>query len=521
MDPASRAAKSTAHALVRKYTELIRRAEQLGRDRVLTQVMGRWAMQAAGPGFALLNHSGIIVNNSKWNALDRAGYRRGHWRVARAPSSAGVARLEWRTLREAVLEYGALLRKSPDPNWSMRFFVPPDGPYVEVRLEKLLGRDAPYGSLMVMGQDVTDTVALERQLERAKAAVLEREQTRAIAELASSFGHDFNTLLAAARFRLDALSDVADAAVRSHVDALDDILETTATRVRQMQDLARTRRDRPAVELQLQGVVKAAVELAEQQLRRAPYKEHAPRYHVTVRVPAKHKVRADPAELTQALIGLILASAEAMHGGGKITVRSTDARGAVTLFIEDTGGHFDLRDLAALLDPFFPGSALRSNEGIPFASAVVDKCGGSLSVKNRARGVQIALHFPRVDQAPVRARVAVQRVLVIEDNEQLRHSLAVALPEMDLTLTRSGPEAIRSLKRNLKVDAVLCDLDLPDMDGWTIAAKIRELRPKLPIFIMSAWARELDPLDPRRKLVKGVLQKPASREALVAMLRRG
>ncbi len=77
-----------------------------------------------------------------------------------------------------------------------------------------------------------------------------------------------------------------------------------------------------------------------------------------------------------------------------------------------------------------------------------------------------------------------------------------------LRILLGGLEALHRFERGKRYDLVLCDVGMPGMSGWQVAAEIEQIAPGTPIWLVTAWANDIAANDPRRQLVRGVLAKP-------------
>ena len=113
-----------------------------------------------------------------------------------------------------------------------------------------------------------------------------------------------------------------------------------------------------------------------------------------------------------------------------------------------------------------------------------------------------------------------KRILIAEDDEQVRHSLATILEEVGYSVVEAsnGKEVLQDLKRSADLCLVLTDIVMPEMEGLELIKHLRRHHPNLPIVAMSGTF-EGRFLNAARMLgAKETLQKPFEREALLAAL---
>jgi CheY-like chemotaxis protein len=110
-------------------------------------------------------------------------------------------------------------------------------------------------------------------------------------------------------------------------------------------------------------------------------------------------------------------------------------------------------------------------------------------------------------------------LLVDDDRDSLEATkMIMELEGQTVAVAESGAEAIERLRAGGHYDLVLCDLGMPDMNGWSIAREIQNIAPGTSIYVLTGWAQQIREDDPRRGWVKGVLEKPMDLERLRDLL---
>jgi CheY-like chemotaxis protein len=113
------------------------------------------------------------------------------------------------------------------------------------------------------------------------------------------------------------------------------------------------------------------------------------------------------------------------------------------------------------------------------------------------------------------------RVLVVDDDLDCLEVTRAVLEAESLAVdgAGSGAEALALLSRNI-YDLLLCDIGMPEMSGWQVAAQARAFRPTLAIYMVTGWASEFASTDSHRHDVDGVLGKPVDLGELREVLGR-
>ena len=110
-------------------------------------------------------------------------------------------------------------------------------------------------------------------------------------------------------------------------------------------------------------------------------------------------------------------------------------------------------------------------------------------------------------------------ILLVEDEVFLRELLIENLQDAGYSVSEAsdGNAGLEALQSNRRIDVLLSDIKLPDMDGYQIAQAGRALRPDLKVILMTGYAPTPLPAE-LQPVVYGVLQKPFSLEALPEMV---
>jgi signal transduction histidine kinase/CheY-like chemotaxis protein len=388
-------------------------------------------------------------------------------------------------------------------------------------LEQLL-RD--YRDLARRYQALVERSRGERDLARARELLAEEERMRALGELASGVAHDLNSVLHAMALRIASLRRARDdEASGAALAALSRLVGEGAARVARLQDLARRRRDAPRSDADLGVVSGAAVEAVRPELERRRRAGCGP-VSIELGVPPQTRVVGSEDELRHVLSGLLLNAFDAMPRGGVVRV-SAEARGdRVLATVEDEGTGIAESALGRLFDPLFTTKGEKGTGlGLAIARSVMRRLGGEIRARNGRRGARFELDFPAARPRAAERRAGPPRpggrVLVVDDDADVLEAARLVLDDMGqrAAIATSGRAAI-ALCRRERFDVVLCDVGMPDLDGWATARELRGLLPNARIYLVTGWANEIAPDDPRCGEIAGVLPKPLPMEVLEAVL---
>lgn len=119
--------------------------------------------------------------------------------------------------------------------------------------------------------------------------------------------------------------------------------------------------------------------------------------------------------------------------------------------------------------------------------------------------------MPSVDNAP--------HILLVEDEAFLRELVMEGLQDAGFSVVEAsdGTSGVQALQSDQRIDVLLSDIKLPDIDGYQVAEAARTLRPGMKVILMTGYAPS--PLPPSlQSVVYRVLQKPFSLETLPDMV---
>src|SRR5207244_4378015 len=234
-----------------------------------------------------------------------------------------------------------------------------------------------------------------RELAAAQDQLVRTEKLRALGEMASGVAHDFNNLLASILGRAQlTLQQVSQPQLRQWLQVIERAALDGAQTVRRLQEFTRIRRDQPFVAVDLNEVVREALEITQ-----ARWREEAVSRGVMLEVrndlAALPKVAGDPVELREALTNLILNAVDAMPGGGVLTLTTAVVDGEVVVTVSDTGVGIPSAIRDRIFDPFFTTKGPQGTGlGLSMTYAILERHGARITVNSEeGRGTTFRLTF--------------------------------------------------------------------------------------------------------------------------------
>ncbi|HUA32077.1 MAG TPA: PAS domain S-box protein [Candidatus Binataceae bacterium] len=373
--------------------------------------------------------------------------------------------------------------------------------------------------------DITSRIEAEDELKRMREELIRQERLGSIAQLSSALAHDLNNTLNAISLRLWTIRENANAPSRPQIDKLSELLARAAASVARLQTFVRSHREPQLQPLGLNRVIQEAAEAA-----RSTFTQRG----VTIDLSQVHAdlppVLGLGSDVEQIFTNLFTNAHDSMPDGGMVEVSAEINQGQIEVAIADRGTGIPTDSLDKIFEPFFTTKPKpRSGLGLSFAASVMARTGGSIGASNRIGGGAVfMLIFPVARDYPSERAiftreppVGAMRVLVIDDDHDNLDSMKDALEYRGyaVSIASGGQDALELLRSGVQFDAIICDIGMPDMNGWEVAEKISDLKIPARLFMLSGWANEVPQGDPRRKLVVDVLAKPINLERIDQVLR--
>jgi PAS domain S-box-containing protein len=381
--------------------------------------------------------------------------------------------------------------------------------------------------------------------EETQAALIQSQKMEAVGQLTGGIAHDFNNLLTVILGNLRLLErnlPLTEARLRGYAQAAGRGAERAATLTHRLLAFARQQPLAPR-SIDLNRLVTGTSEL----LRRTLGENIALE---TVLAGGLWPTRADPNELENALLNLVLNARDAMQGTGRLTIETANvhldenyAAGHdevspgqyVMLAITDTGSGMTEEVRAAAFEPFYTtkGVSGGSGLGLSMVYGFVKQSGGHIKIYSElGQGTTIKLYLPRLTtaEAEVFAEITAPRtpratmrecILVVEDEADVRDYSAGLLEELgyEVFAAADAAAALRVLETQ-SVDLLFADVGLPGLNGRELANRARQNHPDLAVLLTTGYAKNAivhnGVLDSDVELIS----KPFSPDALAHNIRR-
>ena len=380
-----------------------------------------------------------------------------------------------------------------------------------------LSHVAGVNGMVVNSRDITERKRLEEQLHHS-------QRLEAVGRLAGGVAHDFNNLLMVitgySHMLLDAMhpGDPARLDLEQVVKASERATDLT----RQL--LAFSRR---------QGVRAALVDLnalvreMDRMLRRMLGED----IEFTVMLTPELKVvHADPGQIEQVILNMVVNARDAMPGGGKLLLETrntgTPAQDSVTLSIRDTGIGMDAQVRSRIFEPFFTTKEHGTGLGLATSYGIIKENGGDLRVESATgKGTTFYIELPVAAQTADFLEAAsakdiakgTETILLVEDEDGVRRVVETMLKRhgYDVLSSGSAKDALAAAgQHDGVIHLLITDMVMPGMSGRKMAECLVETRPDMKVLYVSGYGDgSVSHSD------ADFLQKPFSTEELAAKVR--
>jgi two-component system, cell cycle sensor histidine kinase and response regulator CckA len=376
----------------------------------------------------------------------------------------------------------------------------------------------------------------EEALRRSEEQLRQAHKMEAVGQLAGGIAHDFNNLLTGVLTYCDLiLQDVhAGDPIRGDIEQIRHAGQRAAGLTRQLLAFSRRQVLQPRV-LSLNAVVNDLDGMLRRLIRADIVME-------SELDPSLWYVLADPGQVEQVLVNLVVNARDATPHGGRIVISTANRRnedgsrpGAyATLTVTDTGHGMDAATRARIFDPFFTTKEPGKGTGLGLSSVygIVEQSGGYISVESApGEGATFTVCLPRYDGAgdavPSRAERrslpgGSETLLLVEDETAVRSSTRRLLERHGYAVleARHGADALRTVdEAGHEVDLVVTDVVMPEMGGRELVDRLRARRPGLKVLYMSGYTQKAIATDGIMPPRTGFVEKPFTMEQLLRRLR--
>ncbi len=413
-------------------------------------------------------------------------------------------------------------------NWKDRKF--------ESHVQPLRDGEGKIHGVIGVALDITERERLTDQLRQS-------QKMQAVGELAGGVAHDFNNLLMVmkghAQLLLDRIPDSSP--LRPSAEQVERAADRAASLTRQLLAFSRKQVLQPRV-LDLNEAVAGMIKMFSRVIGENIEMAFIPGGKLG-------RVKADPGQIEQVLLNLVVNARDAMPDGGRLTIETSnvelDSSYAAThtsvepgqyvmLTVTDTGCGMDAETQGRIFEPFFTTKGPGKGTGLGLATVygVVKQSGGYIYVYSEVgRGTTFKIYLPQVlaeldklapeTQKKRKARGS-ETILFVEDEQSVRELVRDYLVAAGYCLLEAsdGTQALKVAAAHPgPIHLLITDVVMPHLSGPELAAKLAAERPKVKVLFISGYT---DDTVFRHGVLEGgvaFLQKPFNLRALSQKMR--
>ena len=399
------------------------------------------------------------------------------------------------------------------------------------------------------GVNASFGVALMQKLAEKEKAELElqlRESQKmdAVGQLAGGISHDFNNLLSIVNGYAQILLREPDlsATVRFNIEEILKSGERAALLTRQLLTFSR----RQPIEVRIIDL-NAVVSNMNTMLRRV-VKENINMTMVTGY--DLWQIKADPVQIEQIIMNLVINARDAMPDGGTLTLETANIEineanrlshyseikpGFYTMLsVSDTGCGMDEKVRKHIFEPFFTTKEVGKGTGLGLATVygILKQSNACVDVHSEpGKGTKFRIYFPKAvnesavsEEQPELADMprGTETILLAEDEKIMRQMLKDFLQSIGYTVipARDGNEALELFEGHKgQIHLLITDIVMPGTTGFELARQVKNLSPEIKLLFMSGYAKPSDTLK-MMNITDNLIDKPINLHKLAVKLRK-
>jgi signal transduction histidine kinase/CheY-like chemotaxis protein len=391
-----------------------------------------------------------------------------------------------------------------------------------------------------IAEDITGRKEAEESLKESEERLRQSQKMESIGRLAGGVAHDFNNLLTAILGYTDMLGlrVSSDETLHSYVKEIEKASERAARLTQQLLAFSRSQVLQPK-KLDLNRLIT--------DLEKMLYRVIGEHIRLeTVLGPEQVLIEADPGQIEQVILNLVVNARDAMPGGGKLIIEtrivSTTSEkwlskkdrqygSMARLTVSDTGTGMDKEVLKNIFEPFFTTKEKGKGTGLGLATVygIVQQSGGQIYVQSRKnRGTTFSLYFPDArlskdgaleTKGELDPGYGHKTILVVEDEESVRGLIHSILEQLGYTVysAENGREALKLCEKT--IDLLLTDVIMPELSGYELAERIREMHPHIKTLYISGYTDDATVHHGSSGKRAPFLQKPFTTQDLIRKIR--
>ena len=429
---------------------------------------------------------------------------------------------------------------------SLRFYITKnDASPLPVELTLSLGRHGEGKFILVILRDISELKRSEAILKDTEEQLRISQKMEAVGRLAGGVAHDFNNLLGG----IIGYSDIilfdlkSEDPLRADVEEIQRAAKRAAELTRQLLAFSRSQVLKPK-NFNINEVVKGAKKM----LTRLIGED----IELTTELSEDlGMVRADPGQVEQVIMNLVVNARDAMPTGGKLIIGTqqldinpalglggsdTPMRGPhVMMFVSDTGCGMNAEIRTKIFEPFFTTKSDGKGTGLGLSTVygIVSQSKGTITLDSVVdEGSTFKIYLPVVDDIIADSQKeevektlaqANETILVVEDEEMLLTLISriLRMNGYSVMSARHGGEALLLCEQNAgKIDLILTDVVMPQMNGMELCERLVGIQPDMKVLFMTGYTDDTMIQHGVFESDLDLIQKPFTADAIVSKVQQ-
>ncbi len=390
--------------------------------------------------------------------------------------------------------------------------------------------------LLSSGSDISDFKLKEKERQQIQSQLQQAQKMEAVGQLTGGIAHDFNNIIASimghTELVITRLKYLEDDKVHTYLDHVYKSSERARDLVEKMLAFSRGQGGGAPSDIELDTAIDDVIKMLRSIIP------------ATIEINAHYEHEAMSAmtttiDLQQVVMNLCINARDAMTGTGKIDIsvyRANNAKAVcaschgnldgnyVVVSVKDTGPGISAKDQKKIFEPFFStkGVGEGSGMGLSVVHGVIHEHGGHIEVKSeKGVGTEFLIYLRAAGEQTEESNeklVALEKniertgVILVVDDEPLVGNFVSEVLEADGHTVVAIDDPLKALnvveKNPHMIAMVLTDFNMPEMDGVTLAEKIRALECGVPIVICTGYSDAVDEKRSEAAGVSAIIKKP-------------
>jgi len=384
--------------------------------------------------------------------------------------------------------------------------------HFSVAITAISGYGVSKKLLLAVLMDITNQRKLQQQ-------ITQLERIRVLGRMASGVAHDFNNILAVIMGRTELmLMDLGDTnKIEGGLQIIQEAAMKGAGTVKRIQEFTGVAKHREYTSLKMNEVVRDAVGMTEPIWKEQTQRDGI-KIELSMSLDSNLTIKGSAQDLQEVLTNIIFNAVDAMPYGGNLSLKAYDEGSNVFMSISDTGTGMEPEVIGSIFEPFFTTKGVgHTGLGLSAAYGIINRYEGEISVDSTpGKGTSFTIKLPTPTETTRKKKDETEAaasekasVLVVDDQETIRELLVNILERFghNVVTADDGLAGIKAFESG-HYDIVFTDLGMPEISGWEVAQRVKDIDPDVMVVLITGWGVELDQKELKDRKVDSVITKP-------------